>query len=1081
MKRHDSERDLPDASARRSIREKLSVTMMVEAAAGTGKTTSLVDRMIGLVQTGAARVDTIAAITFTVKAAANLRERFQEGLEKEAAEHEGDSVEKTRLTTAMDGLGRCFIGTTHAFCARLLRERPVEAAIDPDFEELDETDSRFLANRFFERWVERAAAIGEPRLAALREIGLPAAELKIAFRTLTGFPDVTLKYVETPRPALDHALQSVLDFLVEVEPHLPESRENPDDLVKLITGLKRIRDSTVFDDEPSKAAFLEEANHKTRKPVQKRWADKKMAKDFGERYRELATNTIAPALERWKEHIHGVALAFLDPAVKEFSRERRRNGTLTFEDLLLSARDLLRDHSNVRRYFQKRFTHLLVDEFQDTDPLQAEVMFYLTGENVEQKEWRKLRPRPGSLFIVGDPKQSIYRFRRADITTYLGVRKQITGHGGEVVQLSTNFRSLPPICDWVNSNFESMFSQGDVEAGRQAGHVPLTPFHRGLPEGVAGTWVLDTAMGSKSEDIASAEAGCLVEWIRRAVDGGTVVDDGGELRPLQWSDILLVSWERKRLSVYARALEAGGVPYEVTGGRAFAQSEELHTLLPVLHCIIDPDDSVSLAAFLRGPLCGVDDQALYEFARAGGRFSLHSELPGSADARIVAAFQILRDTDKEAHRLPPAATLARLFDRLGVVALAAWQDRGGTRSGNLLLALAFARKISSRGASLSEVVAELEDLLDDSSEVEEMDVDPARENAVQVMNLHQAKGLEAPVVFLIDPADPYDHPVESFIDRSGEGSDAYFALFKKKGWEKKVIAMPAGWDELESIEKLFKDAERKRLLYVAATRAKNMLVVGIHSKPRTIEGAWSTFHTLPTKPFSELTLAASDSQLRRGSITSKNPDVAAEFEAARKSIRASFERARSSSYSVLPITKLAHRNHAELLKHEEGLGKGTSWGRVMHRLLEAMLRTPKINVELYARNLLKDEERDVAELADVLAAIRAIESSDFWARAMRSPKRLVEVPFALEVPARELGLDEPGNTLLHGTIDLVFREDERWMVVDYKSDIIGNRFDALVDYYRPQVEHYARFWSRLTGGPSQACLFFIDGTREVLL
>lgn len=1081
MKSRDSENNLPDAAARRSIRENLDVTMMVEAAAGTGKTTSLVDRMIGLVVSGRAGVDTIAAITFTLKAAAHLRERFQEGLEKAVVEQAADGLALARVQKAIAGMERCFIGTTHAFCARLLRERPVEAGVDPDFEELDESDTRFLANRFFERWVERAAAIGEPRLGALRDIGLPAPTLKEQFRVLSAFPDVTFRYAESERPDLDHALNSVLEFLVEVEPHMPPNGPDADKFVQLMTRLKELRDSTVFDDEPAKATFLEEADHKSRTPTQKKWPNKKIAKDFGERYTSLATDVIAPALQRWMEHVHGVAISFLEPAVREFSRERWRNGSLSFEDLLVIARDLLRDHPHVRRYFQRRFTHLLVDEFQDTDPLQAEVMLFLTGEDVEEKDWRKLHPRPGALFIVGDPKQSIYRFRRADITTYLGVRRQLTEQGGQVVELSTNFRSLPPICEWVNSNFESMFSGKDVEAGRQAAHVPLTPFHRGVGDGIAGTWVLDTPGGTR-EEIASAEAACLVSWIRRAVDGNASVDDEGKLRRLQWSDILMVSWGRSRLSVYAQALERAGIPYEITGGRAFAKSEELGILMPLLHCVIDPDDAVSLAAFLRGPLCGVDDQALYEFARAGGRFTVYSPLPAGADPRIVAAFEILRATAAEAHQLPPAATLARLFDRLGVIALAGWQERGGTRSGNLLLALAFARKISSRGASLSEVVAELEDLRDESSEVEEMDIDPSRQNAVRLMNLHQVKGLEAPIVFLIDPIDPWVFPIESYIDRSGQESVAYFALFRKRGRENKLIAMPTGWDEFQVTERSFMDAEKKRLLYVAATRAKNMMVLGAHSKSSgKAEGPWKNFVVRPLRPLSELGLADAAALVGGGAKADGNAGIAAEFEKARSAIATTYDRARNASYSVLPITKLAHRNHAELLKHEEGLGKGTSWGRVMHRLLEAMLRTPKINVELYARNLLKDEERDAADLDEVIAAIRAVESSEFWARARRSPKRLVEVPFALEVPALDLGLDEPGNTLLHGTIDLVFREDDSWMVIDYKSDIIGNRFEALVEYYRPQVEHYARFWSKLTGEPSRAGLFFIDGTREVWL
>ena len=189
---------------------------------------------------------------------------------------------------------------------------------------------------------------------------------------------------------------------------------------------------------------------------------------------------------------------------------------------------------------------------------------------------------------------------------------------------------------------------------------------------------------------------------------------------------------------------------------------------------------MSLAAFLRGALCGIDDQALYDFARAGGRFTLYSNLPAGTDERIVQAFTLLRESSAASHQLPPAATLARFLDRLGLFALAASQPQSGTRSGNLLLALAFARKISSRGASLAAVLEELENLLDDESEIEEMDVDPAQSDSVRLMNLHQVKGLEAPVVFLIEPNDPFEFPVDAFIDRSSEESIGYIGLFRRR-------------------------------------------------------------------------------------------------------------------------------------------------------------------------------------------------------------------------------------------------------------------------------------------------------------
>ena len=1061
---------LADSEARSAIRDDLDVTMIVEAAAGTGKTTSLVQRLIGLVRHGRAGVETIAAITFTLKSAAHLREKFHEALEASLEQSSGD--ERVRISNAIERIERCFIGTTHAFCARLLRERPVEAAVDPDFSELNETDARFLGNRFFEEWIARASAVGDPRLSALRGVGIVASDLKNAFRQQNGFSDVIPVYEETTLPDLDHALQSVFEFLDACQPHLPTdaTRDEPDKFEEMVVDLIQRRRTQDLRDSVSKATFLERALHPTRKPTLNRWPDKKIAKDLGLRYASLATSTIGPAVTRWKEYVHGIIMAFLVPAVREYARERRRNGTLTFEDLLICARDLLRSHPNVRRYFQRRFTHLLVDEFQDTDPLQAEVMFYLTGSDVEEVRWRSLVPRPGSLFIVGDPKQSIYRFRRADITIYLEVKRLIEQSGGKVVQLSTNFRSLPAICDWVNENFSRMFSGQDVDEGKQAGHVELVPFQNG--EALCGTFVLASS-GKTRDEVAAVEATWIAEWVRSAVDGQMMIDEEGATRPIQWGDILLVSAERKRLSVYARALEAAAIPYEVTGGKAFADSEEMHSILPALKCLVDPDDGVSLAAFLRGPLCGVDDQALYEFARAGGHFALHRSIPDGVDLRIVTAFELLRTSVRESHQLPPAATLARLFDRLGVISLAASNKRGGTRSGNLLLALAFARRFSSRGESLAEIVAEIEDLLDDTSDVEEMDVDPQRDNVVRLMNLHQVKGLEAPVVFLIDPIEPFKHPVDVIIDRKSDQSLGYFAIPPpRKG--PIMLAIPKGWDALQVEEKIFKEAERKRLLYVAATRAKSVLVTGV--QPRSsgkLNGFWKDFSILSTATL----------PLLERPVSAKKPaaQIHYEFEQGRARIDASLADARVASYSVLPITKLSHKTAADLVKHEEGLGRGTSWGRVMHRLLEAMLRTPHVSVQLYAENLLKDEERDAAELRDVMDAVKAIESSNLWRRARLSPECLVEVPFALKVDAKSLGLDEPGDTLLHGTIDLVFREGSEWIVVDYKSDIIGNRLDHLISYYRAQVEHYATFWSKLTGAPAKPGLFFIDGAREVWL
>jgi ATP-dependent exoDNAse (exonuclease V) beta subunit len=235
-----------------------------------------------------------------------------------------------------------------------------------------------------------------------------------------------------------------------------------------------------------------------------------------------------------------------------------------------------------------------------------------------------------------------------------------------------------------------------------------------------------------------------------------------------------------------------------------------------------------------------------------------------------------------------------------------------------------------------------------------------------------------------------------------------------------------------------------------------MLVVGFRTSKGAVAGAWRELASRVRDRFVPAGKTAGEAP-----APSMRPAEVMDF-------AAKFEHARVASYSVTPITKIAHGSHDELVKAEEGLGKGTSWGRVLHRLFEAMLRYESLDVRLYASNLLKDEERDPVELSEVMRVVEAVRGSNLWARVKAADERYVEIPFALTVD----------NSLLHGTIDLVFREGNQWFIVDYKSDSTKNRIDALVAYYKPQVEHYARFWSQLTNAPTSAGLFFVDDTIE---
>ena len=194
-------------------------------------------------------------------------------------------------------------------------------------------------------------------------------------------------------------------------------------------------------------------------------------------WNDFAGEVAQPLIQTWREHRYEPILRAIAPAREQYDRLRQEAGGLNYQDLLMKAADLLRDKPQIRKYFRKRFTHLLVDEFQDTDPIQAEVMLLLTAQRDAETDWRKCRPVDGSLFVVGDPKQSIYRFRRADIATYNQVRQIIERSGGQIVALSANFRTIGPLVEWVNETFDPGVS------GQGHGPCPGPPPDADWPHG----------------------------------------------------------------------------------------------------------------------------------------------------------------------------------------------------------------------------------------------------------------------------------------------------------------------------------------------------------------------------------------------------------------------------------------------------------------------------------------------------------------------------------------------------------------------------------------------------------------------
>ena len=1038
---------LPDAAARRAIQEDLETTLLVEAAAGTGKTESLVERMVGLIRTGRTTVDRLSAVTFTIKAAAELSQRFQARLEDAARGARGE--ERRRIEEALARLDSAFVGTIHAFCARLLRERPVEAGVDPGFDEMEQPEDEVARQEAWERYAEKLFAAESPLLPRLSALGMRLEDLRRTYEELCENEDVLPAIPpETSPPDLTEARRRVEEFLRRAEAELPPQApaggwNEYQDAVRRALRLEALLPA----DEPSAFIEIVDALERARKKFRE-------AGRLAAAYEGLCRDVLGPALKAWREHRYPVALAAVVPAVRDYAVWRRRQGRLNFQDLLLLARDLLRDHPRVRLEFQQRFLPILVDEFQDTDPIQAEVLFYLTGGDTDERDWRSAVPLPGSLFVVGDPKQSIYRFRRADILTYGLVRDRIE-RCGRVLRLSTNFRSTGRLCEWINGAFRESFPPKATP--EQAAFVPLEA-HR--EEGAPGVFRLEVRTATAGiAGVIEQDSTRLARAIARAVASGV-------RRP---GDFLVLFRNRKYMSDYARRLEAEGIPSELAGGGAFADSEELAALLPLLAALADPDDPVAWLAVLRGPLFGVDDEALYRFVRAGGRFSYRSDPPAASDARIRGAVAFAREADSWTASLPPAAAISRVCERLGWIAYAGSRELGDSRAGNLLKALAAARRFSADGLDFTGVVAELTRMTR-GGYIEEMNVAPGRRDAVRLLTVHGAKGLEAPVVFLADPRPDPHRPPRFWIDRASDPPESHWFV-EREGREFRTVALaqPPGWEAMCDREKAFDDAERTRLLYVAATRAREMLVVSTWRQGKgAAKGTWAAFDPRLSQ------------ELTEGPVL-QLPEVAApdftgplaEFRAARVSRLAASAR---PTYAVSAVTALAHALGEK--PAWESTGRGLSWGRVVHSVLEAAMRDESVDLSLVGANALAEEERPAEELAEILRVADAVRASELWARARRAKRRLVEVPFAVEVGRDELRQAEgPDRVLLRGGIDLVFEEEDGWTLVDYKSDTVGDNLAQLVAFYAPQVRIYRRYWEELTRRPTRAGLYFVHSGK----
>lgn len=1121
---------LPDAEARRRIAEELDHSLVVVAGAGTGKTTALVGRVVELVRRGAPLRE-LAVITFTEAAAAELRVRLAEAL---AAARDAEPANRT-LASAVEEVDEAAVCTLHAFAQRILVEHALAAGLPPGFDVLDELSDRAEVEARLADFTDRLLDDPEAQSMLLRGfvLGLGEASMfELAWCLHTHWDrleDGGLERIEAARPrpdawpavdvapvlaAVDRAL-AMGGWCCEADDLLLGHLHGP------LTQAHTVLVAAAHDEQAALPLLVRLPGFGFTRGRREHWDGhigevRQACAEAESARRDLLAEVRAPVLAE--------LLARLARFTTECAHQRAVEGRLTFHDLLVHARRLLRTDEAARGALRRRYRWLLVDEFQDTDPLQVELAAWLASAVEGGGDLGDARP--GAMFVVGDPKQSIYRFRRADIELF----EQVTAAVGEEVVLGANFRSVPGIVRFVNTLFPELFGYRP-EPG-QAVYHPLAAVRRGMPghPGTSAVQLSLAGMGTGEPDpvdvapapvvvlggavegslgeVRRAGAADLALAVRRALSESWPVSDADDPacppRPARWSDVAVLIPTRTSLGVLEEAFDDAGIPYRLEGAALLWGSEEVGDVLAALAAADEPSDAVAVLAALRSPglACGDDD--LVGWHAAGGSWDPRAAAPAGTERHpVTRAMAVLDDLHRRRWWSEPSALVMAATEALNGYALA-FAHRRPRQGFQRLSWLADQARLFDEtvGGSLHDFLRWAELQREGDGRTASLGPPEADDDAVRVMTVHGAKGLEFPVVALagLERDDITGYRAEAVLWRPDGEAEVGLGLNLRSGGYEAALAADRELDRLE----------RVRLLYVAMTRARDHLVLCLHHRVRSASADQShaavleelcRAHPLLWRRLPELDVDPGDRLVDRrhgvaGGGAPGNPEAARRWasEVDRWSLRRADTVARLRALPVVTASALAHSSptgHSSATapapsgvdpgwRGQEapttGGDVGLRMGRAVHGALAAVdlasghdpFGADAVSVSRHHAQL-----HGVGEHAGAVASmVEAALSSSLvrWAAGRRHHKEAFL--------GRPVGDDAEG--VFEGFVDLLVEDDEGLVVVDYKTDRISDQasFDRLATGYAKQVAAYALAAEAATGRPTtRAVLLFLEPGR----
>jgi ATP-dependent helicase/nuclease subunit A len=1094
---------LPDARDREVATATFDRNVVVTAGAGTGKTTLLVERLVHLLlrNPDPLTITEIVALTFTNKAAdemkIRLRQRLQDylavELDRQAANEAEEKTKKdietlvalyrlskdeidSRARDALRNMERSDIGTIHSFAASLLRLYPLEAGVDPQFHEDDGAEF----DRFFDQqwalWLDRELALASPHAADWRKIlaSLKLDQIKTLAKSLSA-EAVDLRRDASDAIRMPEALCTWLENLetraaVLIEHH-PEDRMNEKLVRAALTVIGEFKQTG-----RRRGHITEECALLCEKSISqnlKGWSEGDIAEA-----QELVR--AAKGLTGVDAELTELLWRLLLPYAEDFRERFIREGHISFDGLLVRARNLVRDQRRVRGELKRRYRTILIDEFQDTDPIQYEILLYLAEQPGQTAmDWRQVRVLPGKIFVVGDPKQSIYAFRRADIEAYLEVVEKIVKvQDGIECRLTTNFRSNAAIINVVNGAFETLIQ---AQAGVQPPYIAIhpAPGKTAAPSHLPKLMVRKIVGEEKEIDAETSrrlEGESLARWLKEQVLGKAVImSASGQSVYAQPKDVAILFRKLTDIHDYLEPFRRHGIRYIVEGERHFYAAKEIIDAVNLLRAVENPHDRLALVGVLRSPLGGLTDRQIYELHRlnlldhrAGAKLGGKGFPP-----TLVQLYDTLACLHLETRTMPIGAAVAHLFATLPLELLAACHFHGEQAVANLQKLLQQVELLGREGLMTpKEAIRQLERRVLDVKEEGESVLAEENLDAVRIMSIHKAKGLEFPIVVLAGCQTGTE-------GRRGAESDAM------SDWSTGLTGLRIGPITdlaglyIEEKTRLRNAGEQKRLLYVAMTRAREHLILSCAPSDRRSSGSFLSMLDDALNG----SIANAERSTRAGlgdgiveievvheTLTAPS-SVKGQSKRAKKKLHwqsfidgwarrtAAYEKARQSAPFLTPtLLKRQEETSTEaggkFDNHSYRQTPALIVGDLAHRFLEIWdfaAGADKLDAQLgdFIGHALPQEfqllRREIeAELQDIF-------------RGFFGSKAYAELGGA-QILGREVPLLMPWDgKIMEGVIDLIYERDGLLYLADYKTDKIAlSELDQGAAQYRQQAEIYTR-------------------------